>query len=137
MNGAMKVLTGMVWIDLPIPAPEALIDYCLAHPPREHGCAMTDRLYVLQRCAAAAAHRKEDIEREARGFILAARPFFHETGGFRYFPDRSQTHYYGVRIAEGRRVPDVHGTCLLAWGLALAADVLGWREELGWTLLRP
>lgn len=137
MNGAMKVLTGAEWIGAPIPTPKRLIDFCLAHPPGEHGCAMTDRIYVLARCLAASGHRAEEVRREALAFIEAAKFFHHEGGGFRYFPDRSQTHYYGVRITEGRRVPDAHGTCLFVWGLALAAEILGWRKELGWRLVRP
>jgi hypothetical protein len=137
MNGAMKVLTGIVWLDIPISAPERLIDYCLNHPPQEHGCSLTDRVYVLQRCLAVCRHRTDEVREVARDFLRVSNSFFHDEGGFRYFPDRSQTHYHGARITEGRNVPDVHGTCLFVWGLVLSADILGWREELGWSLLRP
>jgi hypothetical protein len=137
INGAMKVLTGLAWLDAPIPKPERLVDYCLKHPPKEHGCSMTDRIYVLQRCRAVTNHREEEVRQDAEEFIRAARPFYHEGGGFRYSPDRSQTHYYGARITEGRRTPDIHGTCLFVWGLSLAADILGIRENLNWRTMRP
>jgi len=137
INGAMKVLTGLAWTDIPIPEPERLTDYCLAHPPEEHGCSMTDRVYVLQRCGAVTDHRRDEVRADAEAFIEAARPFYHEGGGFRYFPKGSQTVYYGARITDGRKMPDVHGTCLFVWGLALATDILDVRENLGWRTMRP
>ena len=43
-------------------------------------------------------------------------------GGFSYFIEKSQTHYYGVKISNGLPRADFHGTTLLIWALSLIDD---------------
>ena len=37
-------------------------------------------------------------------------------GGFSYFKNKSQTHYYGVNITQGNKTADIHGTLLCVLG---------------------
>ena len=47
INGAMKVITGLSWIECNIHLPEKLIDYCLDSKPSSEGCDLVDVVYVL------------------------------------------------------------------------------------------
>ena len=40
-------------------------------------------------------------------------------GGFSYYKDKSQTHYYGVQITNGENQSDLHGTLLCIWALVM------------------
>ena len=48
--------------------------------------------------------------------------FYKVEGGFSYFLNKSQTHYYGLKISNGLRTADIHGTTLLVWALSLISD---------------
>ena len=49
INGAMKVITGLDWINHEIHYPEKLIDFCLNTKPQT-GCDLVDIVYVLYKC---------------------------------------------------------------------------------------
>ena len=36
--------------------------------------------------------------------------YSNKLGGYSYFQNKSQTHYYGVRITDGLDTPDIHAT---------------------------
>ena len=46
-------------------------------------------------------------------------------GGYSYFEDKSQTHYYGVKISKGLNDSDLHATLLCTWGNVMILDILG------------
>ena len=61
--------------------------------------------------------------------------YFESDGGFSYFKDQSQTHYYGVPITDGRNQPDIHGTMLLIWAISM---ILKSNEiESNWRIIKP
>jgi len=39
--------------------------------------------------------------------------------GFSYFINKSQTHYYGLKITTGMNTADIHGTTLLLWAISM------------------
>ena len=50
VNGAMKIITGLDWINVSIPYPEKLIDTFLNIKPNEDGCDLLT-LYMFCICA--------------------------------------------------------------------------------------
>ena len=137
VNGAMKVITGLDWIDEPIHYPEKLIDLCLTIKPDHDGCDLVDIVYVLYKCLDQTEYKKSEIIKyfeEVKGIIK--KHYFTKTGGFSYFLNRSQTHYYGVKITNGLKKPDLHGTTLLVWALSMIRDVI--EPELNeWKIIKP
>ena len=39
--------------------------------------------------------------------------------------------YYGCKVALGKNEPDIHGTTLFMWGIAIIASLLGIDKDLG------
>ena len=120
INGAMKVLTGLEWINVNIHFPKKIIDYCLENKPNSEGCDLVDIIYVLYRCSSETDYRKKDIsnyfDELERKIMNHYRP---EEGGFSYFLNKSQTHYYNLPISKGENFADLHGTTLLLWAITL------------------
>ena len=48
--------------------------------------------------------------------------YFKEEGGFSYFQDKSQSHYYGIKITDSLKTPDLHGTLLCLWAINMILD---------------
>ncbi len=137
INGAMKVLTALDWLEIPVHAPARLIDTCLAQPPRSEGCHLVDAVYVLYRCAQQTDHRRADVRAYCADVLdLIARHHVPDEGGFSYDVGASQTVYYGVPITRGEPVADLHGTILLTWALAMIFELLGENPD-GWRVIRP
>ena len=137
INGAMKVITGLDWLNLPIHEPDKLIDLCLSHDPMSEGCDLVDIIYVLYKCKLQTDYKSEEIKNYYRELLSVIEKHYHdETGGFSYFINKSQTHYYGIKITEGLNEPDLHGTILLVWGLSMIFLTL---EEfnINWKVIKP
>ncbi|CAM2057985.1 conserved hypothetical protein [Desulfovibrionales bacterium] len=136
VNGAMKVLTGLDWLGLPIHYPEALIDTTLSGQPDHESCHLVDAVYLLYRASLQTRHRYREVQiwtTEVLNRILA----HHYPGqGFSYFLDHSQTHYYTIPIALGMSEADIHGTCLLTWATAMSLTLLD-APDFGWRVIRP
>tara|TARA_Y100000389_G_C17470258_1_gene529832 strand:- start:10032 stop:10970 length:939 start_codon:yes stop_codon:yes gene_type:complete len=123
INGAMKVLSGLDWLDSDIHYPEKLIDYCINNKPITEGCDIVDYVYVLYRCSKQTDFKKKEILQifdESIGEIKKL--YYKNLNGFSYFKNKSQTHYYGVKISDGNNVPDLHGTLLCTWALLMILD---------------
>jgi hypothetical protein len=136
VNGAMKVLTALDWLEEPIHYPEQLIATTLSEYPRVDGCNLVDSIYVLYRCANQTTNlssRAIEYINEIMNMIAA----HHNTdGGFSYNVGRAQKWYYGVPISKGLKESDIHGTVLLVWALAMIFELLG-DESIRWRVLRP
>lgn len=124
VNGAMKVLNALEWLEAPIPYPERLIDTCLSAPPRSEGCHLVDAVYVLYRCSSVTDHRRKDVQEYCRMVLQLIRRHYMPDGAFSFFVGHNQTHYYGARIAFPRRQSDIHGTTLLTWAIAMIKEIL-------------
>ncbi len=120
INGAMKVLTGLDWIDEKIHDPKKLIDICLLENPKNDGCDLVDIVYVLYRCSLETDYKRKNIIKYLENiYDLLLSHYFSKEGGFSYFLNKSQTNYYGVKISNGENTPDIHGTLLLTWAVAM------------------
>jgi hypothetical protein len=134
INGAMKVQTAYAFLDKEFPNAEQLIDFALDHSNKRDACHQADIVYALHQCTRISDYRKSEIRRFAEERIDTVLPFRRSDGGFSFNQDGTGLRYYGVDVATGRPVSDIHGTKLLVWTLAMLADILDWRDELGWEL---
>lgn len=134
INGAMKVLMALEWLEVEPHYAERLIQTCLAYPPSPDGCHLVDAVYVLHQSLtgeapgtvrAYLAHVVEMIRRHAHG-----------DGGFSFYAGKAQDNYYGVPISRGLDESDIHGTCLLTWALAMIWKILA-PETAAWKTIRP
>lgn len=137
INGSMKVLTGLDWLDVPIHYPEKLIDACLSKKPSQSGCDLVDYVYVLYRSSLQTEHRRKEIVKYLQEILeLIFLHYYQEKGGFSYNIGSSQKLYYGLEISKGVDEPDIHGTILLTWALAMIFNITE-NEEFNWRVLKP
>jgi hypothetical protein len=137
INGSMKVITGLDWLGVPIHYPEKLIDVCLSRKPSQSGCDLVDYVYVLYRSSLETNYkRKEIVEYLYQILELIFSHYYEEEGGFSYNIGSSQKLYYGVEISKGNDQPDIHGTILLTWALAMIFVIIE-NDEFNWNILKP
>ncbi len=136
INGAMKVLTALDWLEAPVHYPEPLIDTCLSQFPSSEGCHLVDAVYVLYRCLQYTRHRQGDIQNYCLHILEMLRKHHNADGGFSYSVGQSQKKYYGLPISKGMAVSDIHGTILLVWALVMILDILDSNEK-GWKVIKP
>lgn len=126
INGAMKVITGLDWLNQEIHYPKNLIDFCLSNEPINEGCDIVDYIYVLYKCSEQTNYKKNNIdEKMIQGIEKIKSLYLSEDLGFSYFKNKSQNYYYGVPISYGHKTADIHGTLLCTWGLIMAMKTLG------------
>ncbi len=137
INGAMKVISGLDWIGQEIHYPEKLIETCLNSDINNEGCDVVDIIYVLYMCTNQLGYKDKKII-NFLGDILEKieQHYFSETGGFSYFKNKSQTHYYGIKISHGKNEPDIHGTVLFLWALSMILQILE-NSDFNFKTLKP
>lgn len=135
VNGAMKVLMALDWLDMPIEYPEKLIATVLAAPPKADGCHLVDAVYVLHR-ALAGRGADAKVKDYCQEVFEALQTHLHLKGGFSFYQRKAQTNYYGVPISRGLDEPDIQGTCLLTWAAAMIWQLVD-PERARWVVLKP
>lgn len=136
VNGAMKILTALDWLEVPVHYPEKLIDTVLSGTPTTEGCHLVDAIYVLYRCQQQTEHRQADQEEFLLRMVQQLTDHFNPLdGGFSYHVGRNQTHIHGVRIAKPQPISDLHGTVLLTWASAMILHMLDANKE--WRIIKP
>lgn len=137
INGAMKIITGLDWIDVPIHYPKKLIDLCLSIEPNDEGCDLVDIVYVLYKSSEETDYRKAEIKKYMLNLAQTIQKHYKKNeGGFSYFLNKSQHEYYGVNISKGFNVPDLHGNLLLIWALSMINKLIN-EEDSQWQILKP
>ncbi len=137
INGAMKIISGLDWLNSEIHYPDKLIDFCLNNSSKDEGCHITDITYVFYQCLKITDHRKSEVIKYLN--LLKERIYTHyfpQYGGFSYYLNKSQQYYYGGKITNGQNVPDIHGTLLFCWALAMI-DKATEQNNLNWKVLKP
>jgi hypothetical protein len=136
VNGAMKVLTALDWLETPVHAPEKLIDTVLSAIPASEGCHLVDAVYVLYRCWQVTDYRRRDIQAYMVNLLPTMQAHFNPLdGGFSYYMPPQPHTLHGMRMIQGRPVSDLHGTLLLTWAASLILHMLDAAE--GWSLIKP
>jgi hypothetical protein len=127
INGAMKVLSGLQWIDRPYPDCSRLMDLALSQPFERDGCGFFNRLLVVRECRRGCPqdYRTEDIVSLAERALLEIATFRKTDGGFSFYSDHAQTHYYGARVSKGFAVSDIHGAAMMVWATAICLELIG------------
>lgn len=125
INGAMKVISGLDWLNREIHLPDRLIDFCLGNKPKFEGCDLVDYVYVLYKCSSQTTYRKKEINNALLEVLDYLKLLYHEEEkGFSYFINKSQTHYYGIKISSGKNFADIHGTILSNWAIVMILESL-------------
>ncbi len=125
INGAMKVISGLDWLEKEIHYPKQLIDFCLSNSPILEGCDVVDFVYVLYKCSRQEDYRKKEITLIFENILSDLKKLYvKQDGGFSYFIGKSQTHYYGVEITRGLNCADIHSTTLCIWAILMILDLL-------------
>lgn len=137
INGAMKVITGLDWIGVRIPYPEKLLKTFLHIDVNDEGCDIVDIVYVVYMCQKSLDYREDDLKLFCEKILdKIEKHYFINKGGFSYFINKSQTHYYGVKISNGNNEPDLHGTLLLVWAISMISQIIDTPIK-NWKILKP
>ena len=128
INGAMKIITGLNIIDkVNFKFPEKIIDLCLNSINDNTACDNFNIIYVLNYCSKILFrnYRQDEIEEFALNRLRIYKEHFHEElGGFSFFQNKANTHYYKFNISKGKNEPDIHGTVLFLWGISIICQIL-------------
>lgn len=136
INGAMKVLTALDWLEVKIHHPEKLIDTCLSKKPIGEGCHLVDIIYVLYRCMKETEYKRIQVQEYCMEILPLIKKHYNGDGGFSYYIQKAQTNYYGVPITNGLPESDIHGTCLLIWALTMISSILE-IDNIEYNIIRP
>lgn len=129
VNGAMKVITGLMVDDLPIKYPERLIDLCLTQSPMStaDACDQINQILVLRYADEQCGHRyrRDEIQKFCFNTLEIWREYYYPTlGGFSFHKHRANDRYYGAKVSLGLNEPDIHGTLMFVWGLSMMKQLV-------------
>ena len=126
LNGAMKIFSGLQWLDRPYPDTKSLLDFALAQPFQKDGCSFLNRLFVIWQAQKGVpeGYRIKDVRSTACEVLEYAKNFIQSDGAFSFFHERSQVSYYSAKVSRGKKVSDLHGTTMLTWAIAIACELL-------------
>jgi len=137
INGTMKIITGLDWLNMPIHLPKKIIDFSLSVTPSNYGCDLVDIVYILYKSFKTSKYKQKEIVEYLRNLlVIIEKHYFPEIGGFSYSVEKSQTGYYGVNITSGMSTPDIHGTILITWALSMIFEITE-NEDYQWSILKP
>ncbi|MDY6839534.1 MAG: hypothetical protein SWH78_16330 [Thermodesulfobacteriota bacterium] len=125
LNGAMKVFSGLQWIDRPYPDCSKLLDFALEQPFNCHGCEYLNHLFVLFHCLKGtdANDRAHDVLKVSAEAARLVPRFSRDDGAFSFYADRASSNYYGAKVSKGLAESDLHGTMMVTWGLAVIEQI--------------
>jgi hypothetical protein len=126
INGAMKIFTGLQWIERPYPDCSNLLDFAMNQGFHFDGCSFFNRLFVVYNCIKS---NNEYLNRyDFKNFIIEVleiiEKFKKDDKGFSFFIKKSQTKYYGVFVSKGLNESDLHGTSMIIWSVSIIAELL-------------
>ena len=136
INGAMKIITGLDWLNIKVHYPEKIIDFCLNYDLSNDGCDIVDVVYVLYRCSNETDYKKKEIINFFENVLLVIKSHLNDDGGFSYFKEKNQTHYYDVKFAENKNQSDIHGTLLCLWAIVMIKS-LTQKNYFQYKILKP
>jgi hypothetical protein len=135
INGAMKVITGLLAVDMvDFDYPEKLVDLCLGSENDHDACDNFNIIFVLNYAAKLLDknYRQSEIEEFALQRLNTYWKYYHnDKNGFSFHPHRANDIYYGARITSALNEPDIHGTALFLWGISIIVQLLGIEKEFG------
>lgn len=132
VNGAMKVMIAYESAGRNnFTNPEGLVDLCLSSTNEKHACNIFNVICVLYHCSRKTDYRIGEIRKFCLGQLeVYKKHYWPEHGGFSYFERRANDNYLGAKITRGLKEPDIHGTVLFLWGIALITEILGFDDDI-------
>lgn len=125
VNGAMKIISALDWLDIEVHYPKKIIDTCLNIDPESEGCDIVDIVYVLYRCSKYTNYKKKEIVDYYKKILdIIFDHYKPDEGGFSYYKDSCQTNYYDVKFSISDNIADIHGTLLMLWAVVMIMDVI-------------
>ena len=126
INSAMKIISGFEAIGKnDFFMPEQLIDLCLSAVNEGHACNHFNVTYVLCKCSILTSHKQTQVYNYLSNRLLYYRKHWSkEFGGFTFYINKSNQHYYDYKVTHGYNVPDIHATTLFLWGLAHIGQII-------------
>jgi hypothetical protein len=126
VNGAMKMMTAYEAANRDdFTHPEKLIDLCLSTINKGHACHNFNIICVLYHCSRKTDYRTDEIKEYCLNRLdIYKKHYWPEHGGFSFFEKNANKFYYGAKISHGFKEPDIHGTVLFLWGIALITKIL-------------
>ena len=126
VNGLMKIIMMYNSVNAELPyilrstAGSILRSIDLSCVPNE-GCDVTNLLIIYSGLFSHLSDSDKSMvlvnsERYLLPLLLRRR---NEDGGFTFFENRCQTHFYGLKVARSANVSDLHGTLMAVWGISL------------------
>ena len=135
VNGAMKYFTGIHAAGIyDFSYPEKVVDTALSSINDEHACNNFNVVYCLYACyKLIPEYRRAEVEEFLYKRLEIYRQFYwDEFGGFSFKNGRANDVLYSARISRGLAEPDIHGTSLFIFGIAVIDEMLG--LDLGLTI---
>ncbi len=128
INGVMKIITGLNAVNsLHHPDPRKLIDTALESTVDLHACDNFNIVYILRHIGELTNfdYRYEEIKKFTLNRLNTFKEFYHQdSGGFSFHRGKANNLYYDALITRGKPEPDVHGTTMFLWGLAMISKIL-------------
>lgn len=128
INSAMKIITGLkVANQMNFRLPEKLIDLLLSAINNKHACDNFNLIYVLYYASEMTkyCYRAKEIQNFTRARLRIYENYYHPIiGGFSFSVNKANEYYYGAKITKGLNEPDIHGTVMFLWGLAIISKIL-------------
>ena len=136
VNSAMKIMTGFEAAGIEsFTGAKELIDLCLSTDNIGHACNNFNIVCVLYHCSRQTQHRHDEIVQFCEERLGIYRKYYWpDLGGFSFIERQSNAVFYGARITKGLAEPDIHGTIMFLWGIALISRILGINEKLEFKL---
>ncbi|MBN1167436.1 MAG: hypothetical protein JXA44_09960 [Methanospirillaceae archaeon] len=130
INGCMKMLLAYQWADRKPENSCSLIDLSLACDLAGDGCNNLDNIVILYECSKHTDYRHDHIVSYCLDrFDTYKKHWWDTKSGFSFFEKRSIDHLYGARIADAKPEPDIHGTWLHFYGIAMMVQMCGMNEQ--------
>jgi len=135
VNGSMKMVLAYQWADKKLNMVERLIDLCLNFSKLDNGCNNLDVITVLYECSKYSDYRSDEIRYYLNSMLDIYKNFWYsEYGGFSFYKNRSIAHYNGAKIARYKPEPDIHGSWLNLFGLAMVSEICGYNKFFGFKI---
>lgn len=141
INGAMKVFTGLRAVNkININNSKKIIDNILNTINNNNACDNFNIVYVLKNCNK--INTSQYKYKEIKNFMINRlaiykKYYYPKIGGFSFLPNKSNTYYYGAKITKGLNEPDIHGTSMFLYGIAMIAQTLKINDELNFKEFIP
>ncbi len=134
VNGAMKIFSGYITADYyELANAKKLMDTVLNVNTQDHACDYFNIVHVVYYLdkVLKGTYNKELTARFCMKKLKEYRDFYYDTkGGFSFNRQKSDTGYYGARVTRGLNEPDMHGTVLFLWGIAMISEILGVHDQI-------